>query len=147
MAAVPNHTGCGDLSDKERMLYRAYQAQTQLFEPAKTMARTSLAWMDAWRQATPFPWIDAFAAGFELIARAELTHKRPEYGIEQVTVGNRQAQVTEESALTLPFGTLLHFKKDIEAKQPKVLIVAPLSGHFATLLRNTVRTMLPENDV
>lgn len=147
MAVSPNQTGCGDLSAKERMLYQAYQAQTQLFEPAKSLARTSLAWMDAWRQTMPFPWMDAFAAGFELIARAELTHDRPEYGIERVIVGNREATVTEEAALTLPFGTLLHFKKDIEAKQPKVLIVAPLSGHFATLLRNTVRTMLPENDV
>ena len=46
-----------------------------------------------------------------------------------------------------PFGTLLHFKKDIDMAQPRVLLVAPLSGHFATLLRATVRTMLPEHDV
>src|SRR5439155_12077989 len=46
-----------------------------------------------------------------------------------------------------PFGTLLHFAKDAGESQPAVLLVAPLSGHFATLLRNTVRTMLPEHDV
>ena len=46
-----------------------------------------------------------------------------------------------------PFGTLLHFKKDLATAQPRVLLVAPLSGHFATLLRATVRTMLPEHDV
>lgn len=50
-------------------------------------------------------------------------------------------------ALATPFGTLLHFKKDVATEQPRVLLVAPLSGHFATLLRNTVRTMLPEHDV
>src|SRR6202035_1475477 len=50
-------------------------------------------------------------------------------------------------AADTPFGALLHFKKDIEQAQPRVLLVAPLSGHFATLLRSTVRTMLPEHDV
>ena len=62
-------------------------------------------------------------------------------------VGNREVAVTEEPAHVTPFGTLLHFKKDIDAAQPRVLLVAPLSGHFATLLRATVRTMLPEHDV
>ena len=55
--------------------------------------------------------------------------------------------VTEEAADTTPFGTLLHFRKDVVLAQPRVLLVAPLSGHFATLLRTTVRTMLPEHDV
>ena len=64
-----------------------------------------------------------------------------------VTVGNREVAVTEEAALRTPFGTLLHFKKDIDLAQPRVLVIAPLSGHFATLLRATVRTMLPEHDV
>ena len=72
---------------------------------------------------------------------------RPPYGIDSVTVGNREVAVSEEAAHVTPFGTLLHFKKDIETAQPRVLVVAPLSGHFATLLRDTVRTMLPEHDV
>jgi polyhydroxyalkanoate depolymerase len=55
--------------------------------------------------------------------------------------------VHEEAAATTPFATLLHFKKDIATTQPRVLLVAPLSGHFATLLRATVRTMLPDHDV
>ena len=55
--------------------------------------------------------------------------------------------MTEEAADVTPFGTLLHFKKDIDQAQPRVLLIAPLSGHFATLLRATVRTMLPEHDV
>jgi polyhydroxyalkanoate depolymerase len=86
-------------------------------------------------------------AAYELIARAGLTHTRPPFGIDSVSVGNREVQVHEEAALRTPFGTLLHFRKDIETAQPRVLLVAPLSGHFATLLRNTVRTMLPEHDV
>jgi poly(3-hydroxybutyrate) depolymerase len=86
-------------------------------------------------------------AAYELIARAGLTHQRPPFGISTVMVGNREVAVTEEPTLITPYGTLLHFKKDIETVQPRVLLVAPLSGHFATLLRATVRTMLPEHDV
>ncbi len=86
-------------------------------------------------------------AAYELIARAGLTHVRPPYGIDKVMVGNREVAVTEEAADRTPFGTLLRFKKDIDMAQPRVLLVAPLSGHFATLLRATVRTMLPEHDV
>ena len=62
-------------------------------------------------------------------------------------VGNREVEVQEKPVVVTPFGTLLHFKKDMDAPQPRVLLVAPLSGHFATLLRETVRTMLPEHDV
>ena len=86
-------------------------------------------------------------AAYELISRAGLTHTRPPFGIDRVMVGNREVAVREEAAHVTPFGTLLHFKKDIDAAQPRVLLVAPLSGHFATLLRATVRTMLPEHDV
>jgi polyhydroxyalkanoate depolymerase len=86
-------------------------------------------------------------AAYDLIARAGLTHARPPYGIDSITVGNREVAVTEEAADVTPFGTLLHFKKDIDQAQPRVLLIAPLSGHFATLLRATVRTMLPEHDV
>jgi polyhydroxyalkanoate depolymerase len=92
-------------------------------------------------------FLSNLGAGYEIIARTGLTHTRPDYGIASVTVGNREVAVTEEAADVTPFGTLLHFKKDLDQAQPRVLIVAPLSGHFATLLRATVRTMLPEHDV
>jgi len=86
-------------------------------------------------------------AAYELIARAGLTHERPPYGVDSVMVGNQLVPVTEEAADVTPFGTLLHFKKDIVQAQPRVLLIAPLSGHFATLLRATVKTMLAEHDV
>jgi polyhydroxyalkanoate depolymerase len=86
-------------------------------------------------------------AAYELIARASLTHERPPYGIDNVMVGNQLVPVVEEAADVTPFGTLLHFKKDIVQAQPRVLLIAPLSGHFATLLRATVKTMLAEHDV
>ena len=86
-------------------------------------------------------------AAYELVSRMGLTHTRPPFGIRSVNVGNREVEVREEAAHKTPFGTLLHFKKDMATPQPRVLLVAPLSGHFATLLRATVRTMLPDHDV
>jgi poly(3-hydroxybutyrate) depolymerase len=129
------------------MLYLAYQAHNDLIEPAKSLARQSLAMLGSWGVQTNIPVVRNLSAAYELIARAGLTHARPEYGIPAVTVGNRELDITEEAVLALPFGTLLRFKKDVDIEQPRVLVVAPLSGHFATLLRNTVRTLLPDHDV
>jgi poly(3-hydroxybutyrate) depolymerase len=130
------------------MLYQAYQAHSEIMIPVRKWAGAALRTV-----GQPLAGIADNAvlrnltAAYELIARAGLTHARPAFGVDGVTVGNREVAVCEHAALTTPFGTLLHFKKDIDTAQPRVLLVAPLSGHFATLLRGTVRTMLPENDV
>jgi poly(3-hydroxybutyrate) depolymerase len=132
--------------------YVAYQAFSDMVDPLRTMARSALrmmSWQAAWRCDDP---ADSFAlrhhsAGWELLSRFELTHTRPSYGIERVTVGNSEVAVTEEAVAVTPFCTLLHFKKDIQATQPRILVVAPLSGHFATLLRSTIRTLLIDHDV
>jgi poly(3-hydroxybutyrate) depolymerase len=130
------------------MLYQAYQAHSEIMIPVRKWAGAALRTV-----GQPLAGIADNAvlrnltAAYELIARAGLTHARPAFGVDGVTVGNREVAVCEHAALTTPFGTLLHFKKDIDTAQPRVLLVAPLSGHFATLLRGTVRTMLPEHDV
>lgn len=64
-----------------------------------------------------------------------------------MTIGGREIGVHEQEAMRTPFGTLLHFRKDADMVQTRVLLVAPLSGHFATLLRGTVRTLLLDHDV
>jgi poly(3-hydroxybutyrate) depolymerase len=130
------------------VLYQAYQAHTDVMIPVRSWARTTLGAIGRPLVGTADnALLRNLSATYELIARAGLTHHRPAFGIEQVTVGNREVAVQERAALVTPFGTLLHFKKDVETAQPRVLLVAPLSGHFATLLRGTVRTMLPEHDV
>ena len=129
------------------MLYLAYQAHSDMIEPAKSIARSSLALLGSWGNVVSAPMLRNLSATYELIARAGLTHERPAYGIHSVMAGNREVAVSEVATLTLPFGTLLNFKKDVASRQPRVLVVAPLSGHFATLLRNTVRTLLPDHDV
>jgi poly(3-hydroxybutyrate) depolymerase len=130
------------------MLYQAYQAHSDIMGPVRMLAASACkAIGQPLSGITDNTTLRNLTAAYELIARAGLTHVRPPFGIDQVKVGYRDVQVTEELAQVTPFGTLLHFKKDIEQAQPRVLLVAPLSGHFATLLRGTVRTMLPEHDV
>ncbi len=130
------------------MLYQAYQAHSDVMAPVRMLAASALKAIGQPLTAiTGTETLRNLTAAYELIARAGLTHVRPAFGIERIKVGNRDVGVREELAEVTPFGTLLHFKKDIEQAQPPVLLVAPLSGHFATLLRGTVRTMLPEHDV
>ena len=130
------------------MLYQLYQAQSDVMAPVRAFAGAA---MQGIGQLEPFfpdnPALRRVAASYEFVTRVGLTHERPPFGIESVKVGRRQVAVTEEATLVTPFGTLLHFAKDVATPQPRVLVVAPLSGHFASLLRNTVRTLLPDNDV
>ena len=129
------------------MLYDAFEAQSDLAQQTRSWGRLINEALAPWRKAgfrEPLNW---FSASARMMMRAGLTFARPAYGIDTVVVGNREVPVTEEPVLVTPFGTLLRFKKDIASEQPRVLVVAPLSGHFATLLRGTVKTMLPDHDV
>jgi poly(3-hydroxybutyrate) depolymerase len=129
------------------MLYQAYQAHSDVMGLVRTFAHVALGTLGRSVAGNGPSALRNLTAAYELIARAGLTHVRPPFGVNSVPVGNREVAVREVSERVTPFGTLLHFKKDIDTAQPRVLLVAPLSGHFATLLRNTVRTMLPEHDV
>jgi poly(3-hydroxybutyrate) depolymerase len=128
------------------MLYLAYQLQSDFMTPVRTWASMAINAGGA-PLLSDNPAMRNLTAAYELIARAGLTHTRPPFAIDSVTVGNREVEVHEEVAAQTPFGTLLHFKKDVAVAQPRVMMVAPLSGHFSTLLRATVRTMLPDHDV
>jgi polyhydroxyalkanoate depolymerase, intracellular len=129
------------------MLYQTYQLQDDLIAPFRAVAGAAGA-LFAQMPAMPLdPGLRRLAAAFELLRRFELSHARPDFAISAVTVGNRDVPVAVEVALDLPFGKLLHFAKDIDGAQPKVLVIAPLSGHFSTLLRGTVETLLRDHDV
>jgi len=129
------------------MLYHAYQTQADLLEPVRALARmTADALSSSGGLAGNF-MTRRWAATCELMSRAALSHRRPDFAIPTAVVAGREVAVTEEAGLVTPFATLLHFRKDTRTEQPRVLVVAPLSGHFATLLRGTVETLLPENDV
>jgi len=128
------------------MLYALYQATADLTQPMRAWALNA-GGMAAGAGAAGMGGLRSAEAACEMITRATLTHRRPAFGIDTVTVGNREVAVREEATLTKPFGTLLRFVKEGAPAQPKVLLVAPLSGHFSTLLRDTVRVLLPDHDV
>jgi poly(3-hydroxybutyrate) depolymerase len=128
------------------MLYALYQAAADLTLPLRVSARVAADGLALGGAAIAEKWRTAGAL-CEMMSRAALSHRRPSFGIEAIKSGNHAVPVREEEVLATPFGTLLRFAKEGAAPQPKILVVAPLSGHFATLLRDTVRVLLPEHDV
>jgi poly(3-hydroxybutyrate) depolymerase len=131
------------------MIYQTYQALEDAKKPLTYFAGLAAGMMgEPGKGRAETAWMRNVAAASEIIRRCGLTHRRPPFGLDRIVVGNRQTTITEEAVKKTPFCTLLHFKKDdATAEQPPVLVVSPMSGHFATLLRDTVKTMLPEHDV
>jgi polyhydroxyalkanoate depolymerase len=130
------------------MRYRAFQAQADMMAPARLaagLANAALGLGPAWLRQIP-PLAQA-AAGLEMLSRAGLTHERPRYGFDSVRIAGEDVPVQEETIVSDAFGDLVRFRKATNPDQPRLLLVAPLSGHFATLLRGTVETLLPDNDV
>lgn len=132
------------------MVYHAYQAHADWMTHLKFFADTAKEAI-AHPLLRQYPGTRKVAAAIEVFASSHLTHARPDYDIPWVTVGDgdaaRKAKVVEEAVQVEPFCTLLRFRREGVENQPRVLIVAPMSGHFATLLRDTVRTMLSDHDV
>ena len=87
------------------------------------------------------------AAAGELVERITQSYPKPEFGIKFTQIGGKPVDVWEEVSIEKPFCRLLHFKRATKAKGEKLLIVAPMSGHYATLLRGTVEALLPHHDV
>jgi poly(3-hydroxybutyrate) depolymerase len=130
------------------MLYALYQTQADLLLPLRRLARLGEGWARIWdlNGHAPAP-LRHFGAACALLADAAMSHHRPAFGTTSVQIGDRTVAVEEEVADDTPFASLLRFRKDEVPDQPRVLIVAPMSGHFATLLRGTVNVMLPDHDV
>ena len=129
------------------MLYQTYQFQDDFLAPLRDLAQFMNSGLQRFSPLPANHPLRRFAAAWELISRYKLTHERPDFAIDTVRVGNRDVPVTEDVALDLPFGKLLKFSKDVDTRQPRGLVVAPLSGHFATLLRGTVATLLQDHEV
>ncbi|MWB76888.1 polyhydroxyalkanoate depolymerase [Pseudooceanicola sp. 216_PA32_1] len=129
------------------MLYHMYQLQDDMIAPMRFAA--GMTRMGSLPGASLLNGaVHKFDALMTMIERFQLTHERPDFCITRVKSGNRMVDVVDEVALDLPFGQLLHFTKpEVDVPQPKVLVVAPLSGHFATLLRGTVEVLLQDHDV
>ncbi len=134
------------------MMYHAYQTHSDLMWPLRTAARLaapmlvdpSLAGFSAFGGVGSPKQI---AAACKLLELTEVTHRRPAWAIDSVIADGETLPVEEEAVHSTPFATLMRFSTPRSASQPKVLLVAPMSGHFATLLRDTVRTMLRGHEV
>jgi len=131
------------------MLYQAYQTYADMMQPACSLADITATLIAGFRRADDCEALRALRAGCEVLALARLTHYRPPFGIGHVKVNGHgeDVPVVEEVVTRTPFCTLLRFRREGAARQPRVLLVAPMSGHFATLLRGTVETMLRDHDV
>lgn len=129
------------------MLYQAYDTQTDFMSPLRMFIGAVATSLPSTRLEADVDMLRKLSAAYQVFSLARLSHTRPAFGIKRVISGQREYEVKEEAALVLPFGTLLHFRKSGGGEHPPVLLVAPMSGHFATLLRETVRTMLGDHDV
>jgi poly(3-hydroxybutyrate) depolymerase len=135
------------------MLYQAYQMQYEWLGPMQDAARLGASLLTHPLYAPlQSPATRKLAAAWDVFSRLRLTHQRPSFGIDSVRVGEREVPVSEVAVHREPFCTLQRFVRDdlgdaVDTGRPKVLIVAPLSGHFATLLNDTARTMLADHDV
>jgi poly(3-hydroxybutyrate) depolymerase len=130
------------------MIYQSFQAFSDIARPVRAIADMAAA---AFGQPVPElsrnALLRAAAALCELVARAGLSHRRPAFGIDTVKIADRSVAVRETVVHRTPFCTLLRLEKEVAAPQPRVLLVAPMSGHFATLLRGTAQTLLADHDV
>jgi poly(3-hydroxybutyrate) depolymerase len=127
--------------------YSHFQALADLTLPLRHSAAMVNHSLDAWPAIASTPRGRSLRALCELVGLSGLTHTRPPFRIDSVDMEGKRVSVVEEVTASTPFGSLVHFAKQGAPTQPRVLVIAPMSGHFATLLRGTVRTMLPHHDV
>lgn len=130
------------------MLYDAYEFQRSLLAGASAMANLGAGMLQ--NPANPFAYFgggQVMASALEVFAHAAAARGKPAFGLDHTIIAGRGVPVHEEVVLRLPFGQLKRFVREGVEGGPRLLIVAPMSGHFATLLRGTVERMLPFADV
>lgn len=130
------------------MLYNAYEMQRGMLASASAFANFSAGLLN--NPANPFAYFGGgpvLASALEVFAHASAPRGKPAFGLDETKVDGKTVAVREEIVLQKPFGQLKRFVREGVEGGPKLLIVAPMSGHFATLLRGTVERMLPTADV
>ena len=138
------------------MLYQLYETQRALLSPFAEFATASSKLYS--HPMSPFgqaPGAQRISAGFDLMHRLTKEYEKPIFGITNIQVGGTEVVVQQQTAIDKPFCRLLRFKRFTDdaalltrmRRQPSVLVVAPLSGHHSTLLRDTVRTLLQDHKV
>ncbi len=132
------------------LLYSLYETQRAALQPWRLLADQTRHWLrnpwNPWSHSPPGRMMAAACDVFEHVTRR---YGRPRFGLEETTVDGRPVAVEEEHLGIRPFGRLKHFRRLLDAPRddPRVLLIAPMSGHFATLLRGTVAALLPDHEV
>jgi poly(3-hydroxybutyrate) depolymerase len=133
------------------LLYHWYELGQAAFRPARAAAGSCRLFFNPFNPLTHTAVGRSAVAACEVFERATRRYDKPDFGITRTRVDGQSVKVSEEVVWQTPFCRLLHFKRDIDpalaAQHPRLLLVAPMSGHFATLLRGTVETFLPEHEV
>ncbi|HEX7387265.1 MAG TPA: polyhydroxyalkanoate depolymerase [Castellaniella sp.] len=130
------------------MLYDLHELQRAFLTPMAAFTSTgSQLFSNPYSPLAYTPFSRQFAAAYELANRLGKEYEKPEWNLPTTTIGSHEVAVSEEITIAQPFCHLVHFVRDAQRDDPVVLLVAPLSGHHATLLRDTVRALLPAHDV
>jgi len=135
------------------MLYHLHELQRRFLSPLSVWAEaTSQLFSSPYSPLAYTPMSRRLSAGYDLLHRIGKPYEKPAFGLTSTRIGDTDVAVVEEVAIDKPFCRLLHFRRELPARSrraadPRVLLVAPLSGHYATLLRDTVRALLPDHDV
>ncbi len=135
------------------MLYHLHELQRRFLNPLSVWAQaTSELFSSPYSPLAYSPMSRRLSAGYDLLHRIGKQYEKPEFGLKTTRIGDVEVPVVEEVTTEKPFCRLLHFKRIVPPRlkrpaDPRVLIVAPLSGHHATLLRDTVRALLPDHDI
>lgn len=130
------------------MLYTLYEMQHAVFAPVRF-------WADQGQQLFSHPYNPVshtllgkvMAASCDMVEQLTRRYGKPKFGLNTTEIDGKTVEIEEQILFRKPFGQLKHFKRHAHTNDPRVLIVAPMSGHFATLLRGTVEAMLPDHEV
>ena len=130
------------------MLYHLYDMNQAVLAPWRLVASvTQASFQNPLFPVSETPYGRLVAAGAELFERTTRRFAKPEFGLNTTDIDGKKIAVTDSIVLSKPFCDLRHFGRDTNRDDPKLLIVAPMSGHHATLLRGTVEALLPHHDV
>lgn len=133
------------------MFYQLYEMNHAAMAPLRMMAQ---ALQEAQRSPlNPLSETTAgrtMSAGLEVFERMTRRYGKPEFGLEETVVDGKPVPIVEKTVWSRPFCNLIRFERELSSEQksgPKIVLVAPMSGHYATLLRGTVEALLPSSDV
>ncbi len=133
------------------MFYQLYEMNHAMMAPWRTAADAMrLAFKNPMNPVSHTYFGRAAAAGLEVFERATRRYGKPEFGLQETMVDGQPVVIREKIVWRAPFCNLIHFERSLPAGRepdPKVLLVAPMSGHYATLLRGTVEALLPHSDI